>query len=66
MYIILYIYIIYYILYIYVDGDHWVWGYYVTIGAAYLYKVCVRTLQLGLNFRFRILSTFATYPNHSQ
>ena len=26
--------------YIYLDGDHWVWGYHHTIGAVYLYKVC--------------------------
>ena len=31
--------------YICLGGDHWVYGYYHTIGVVYLYKVCVRTLH---------------------
>ena len=34
--------------YIYLDGDHWVWGYYYTIGAVQLHKVCARTLYTKL------------------
>ena len=43
----MYMYICIYIIYIiYLDGNHWVWGYYHTIGVMYLCKVCVRTLHL--------------------
>ena len=37
--------------YIYLDDVHWVWGYYYTIGAVYLYKVKVRTLHLGSYYK---------------